>query len=563
MKLIWHVVKKDLRRARWLLPAWLAVIGLQVALGAWARTGSDWFFQVRDGVRVVNGILIWLQLLTVMFFAAEIVQEDSLVEPNAHWLVLPLSGRRLLAAKLAGLAIIVWLLPLVLLWPWWLSNHWGTRDLALGTLILIGLHTLIALPALMVASLTDSWTRFLTWMAIFTLAVVVAGMSLAAFYEAIPFEVRPPETLPLSRAAVGIAIIVGLGGIVLANQYLTRRRRGSLAVVGVAALAAMLALAVWPSDFMAAALAAVTPALPPSRPLRLDFSLSGGTKPPTGKGTFLQPVGLDVAGSIGGLEPGEAIYGQLLNYEWKWGNAIERRSAPKQGVLVAFFSGRPETNVPGPARSPDLFPRRDTLYSLGMPPVPSYVVSRLLREPAEFRATAEMAVIHPEILAEVAPRAGVRFGRGAERYAIVAVMPAETDLNLVMVHTLPISDTIDLQRFPFVSYRSFVFFNRSDREIIKTLGRTSTIGKTSNDDFGSFAGVQVTRITYRAYSPKEYFPDRPRNERYGPVDPLWFNDVALIWTENRAVARFETEIVEPHFVTREETPARTPSGRKN
>lgn len=557
MKLLWHIVKKDLRHLRWLLTGWVAVIGLQVLLGFWMRTGAD--PGTNEGVDTLNRVLLFLQFFIAIFLTSELVQEDSLVEPTAHWLTLPISGGRLLAAKLAGLVGIVWVLPAVLFWPWWLSNRWVPSDLAIGTLVVVVVHALITLPALLVATMTNNWSRFVTWMIVFALAVLVGGISLTVQQELvfIPFEARP-TTLFVSRAIAGIVTIAVLAAVVAANQYLTRSRSRSIAAIGIASFAVALILNCWPTDFVARAAAALTPKLPPPTTLALHLdSLSGSALPPSTSNPR-PTLGLNAIGTISGLAPEDYVSGRVLRAEWRWSKGAYL--TPRQ-MNLSFFNSERELNpdfVPG--RSMDLFPRRDQLRSLGLPSVPPYLARRLLAEPSQFKARLEMTVVHREILAEVPPRAGISFGQDSEWNRIISAdrSPDNGYLFLALARTQPLWGDLNLNSLPFYRSRALVFFNRSEREVVQTLGRTGPDGMVRTIRFASIGGVLLARTIYRVRTPREYFRDKPVGQRNGPIDPHWLDEISVVWTQARGVASFETEISEPHFVVRSEVPSRYP-----
>ena len=556
MKLLWHIVKKDLRHLRWLLAGWVAVIGLQVLLGVWMRTGADSW--AREDVDTLNSGLLFLQAFIAIFLTAELVQEDSLVEPTAHWLTLAISGRQLLAAKFAGLVLIVWVLPAVILWPWWLSNHWEPSDLAIGTLVVIVVHAMITLPALLVATMTNNWSRFVTWMIVFALALFVGWMSLAAQYESTPIEIRPPATLSVSRALAGIATIAVMAVAVAANQYLTRSRSRSIAAIALASFAVALILNCWPTDFAAGVVEGLQPKLPPPTTLALHLdSLSGSTLPPSTSNP--RPIlGLNTVGTISGLAPEDYVSGRILRAEWRWRKGSYL--TPRQMNFGFFNSGRGLYPDLVPGRSMDLFPRRDQLRSLGLFSVPPYLASRLLAEPSQFKARLEMTVIHREVLAEVPPQAGISFGRDSEWNRIISADRSSDNgyLFLALVRTQPLWGDLNLHNLPFSRSRALVFFNRLDREVMQMLGQTGPDSPVRTIRFNPIGGVFLAQTIYRVRPPREYVRDKPIGQRNGPIDPHWLDEISVIWTQDRGVASFETEIAEPHFVVHFEVPSRYP-----
>jgi hypothetical protein len=268
-----------------------------------------------------------------------------------------------------------------------------------------------------------------------------------------------------------------------------------------------------------------------------------------------------VDGTVEGLAPGDSVVGLLRNVSWKWPNSgIWKSEIPAFSFssTIPSFVNRPGN---GDAGRQELFPRQENIYSLGLPSVPAYVVRRLLGEPTEFRARAEMAVIHREVLAETAPKIGNRFGQGAERFTIVSLARSRDSGSLVMVRTRPLLRRRDLYRFPAAIFGEMLFsklVTRADGQI-----RATTYGNPRETQVGPFAGVFVARIAYGISSPREYFPDRPKGQQAVVIDPSWWDGFTVIWTQRRPIARLETELVEPHFVTRVETPSRYPELRNS
>jgi hypothetical protein len=497
----------------------------------------------------------------------EIVQEDVLVDPKAHWLTLPISGAQLLTAKLLGVVFLVWLLPVAVLWPWWLVHHWGMNELLLGTAVLATVHALITLPAVLIAALTDSWTRFVTWAFVFVVALV-AGMSLIIVrYESIPLEIRQPETAPWSQMVTGISLLIAVIVVVVLNQYLTRHRTRSLFAVGVGGLIAVLAATFWRVDFILPVANSLGQGSFPEAHLELNRGrVSGGVDQS-------EHLGLDVEGTFN-VARGDRVYGRLLNFGWQWPNGGAWSRSPDSFSGQQFFASGAALN--SEPNNHELFPPRDAIYSFGVRPVPAYVSRKLLAEPAEFRAKLELAVIHPEVLAEVAPLPGSRFGRGSERFRIVSLehrrgldkrmsligSEGPTELaSLVMIETLslPRSYLEEVRRFPAVTSEAFIFSNLVSQG--ETRSRTNRSGNLSSRQLGPFAGVLVSRYDGVIGPPRGYFPDRPLAERSPVLEPRWIDGLTLYWTQSRPIARMEMEIVEPHFVTREERPSQSPAAR--
>jgi hypothetical protein len=133
--------------------------------------------------------------------------------------------------------------------------------------------------------------------------------------------------------------------------------------------------------------------------------------------------------------------------------------------------------------------------------------------------------------------------------------------SLVMIETLslPRSYLEEVRRFPAVTSEAFIFSNIVSQG--ETRSRTNRSGNLSSRQLGPFAGVLVSRYDGVIGPPRGYFPDRPLAERSPVLEPRWIDGLTLYWTQSRPIARMEMEIVEPHFVTREERPSQSPAAR--
>jgi hypothetical protein len=100
MKLLWHIAWKDFRRLRWLIGLFAAVIAVKLGLGAgllWANDDAWFRFLVECGNWVIG-----LEVLLGYALVAALIHEDRTIGASAFWMTRPISGGRLLAAKLLG-----------------------------------------------------------------------------------------------------------------------------------------------------------------------------------------------------------------------------------------------------------------------------------------------------------------------------------------------------------------------------------------------------------------------------------------------------------------------------
>src|SRR5439155_25164007 len=100
MSHVLHVFKKDVRRLRWVIIAWIAVF---VARLIFKTAGAELSF---DAMRLqfvvgnVSELLLFSEILLLALIVSGLVHDEPLVGADAFWLTRPIGARTLLAAKL-------------------------------------------------------------------------------------------------------------------------------------------------------------------------------------------------------------------------------------------------------------------------------------------------------------------------------------------------------------------------------------------------------------------------------------------------------------------------------
>lgn len=248
MKLTWHIVWKDLRRHRWALGVLVLfhvgmIYGAERAFGSELRgTGSGFgaLWEVRASTQ--TGLLIAAAFMLSYVLVAAFVHADPAVGVTAEWVTRPISGARLLGAKLLGLALGLVILPLAVLLPWWLACGFGPAEIGQAARSVASLQGLIVIAALPWAVLTDRYGRFLFW--------TLVGLTGLAALAVITVPVRnnvPGARSGEARAAFWIAVTLATAVAVTVHQFLTRRRARSVAILIGGVLAGWLAALFWPA----------------------------------------------------------------------------------------------------------------------------------------------------------------------------------------------------------------------------------------------------------------------------------------------------------------------------
>ncbi len=244
MNLTWHIVKKDLRALQWPLLLWIGLIiaklGVGVALlNAEGTEGMDWFNRM-DGV---SKVLAGLEFISFVLTAA-IIQQDLLVGTTAFWMTRPISGARLLRAKLTGIALVFILAPVLVTLPWWLGCGYGGRELAWAVMETVALHAIAVLLGLLWSVVTDGFGRFLMW----TLVTLFATPMLTAIIAYYAGRGQSSVLSELVATRFLLVLLLAIGGIlvVVVHQFLTRNIGRSIAIIAGTVGLIVLTGAFWP-----------------------------------------------------------------------------------------------------------------------------------------------------------------------------------------------------------------------------------------------------------------------------------------------------------------------------
>jgi len=161
MKLILHIVKKDMLRLRLPLFLWLALVVSQVVVEHLLLAGfriGQWDNNTMQSVK------LWLSVMVILvgfLIVAAAVLDDSTVETDAFWMTRPISSYRLFSAKLVFVALFFVLLPVLIWIPWWLHCGYGARAVLHEVASLAATNTIVWMESVVLAVLTGQSSRFL------------------------------------------------------------------------------------------------------------------------------------------------------------------------------------------------------------------------------------------------------------------------------------------------------------------------------------------------------------------------------------------------------------------
>lgn len=223
MRLIGHIIAKDVRRVAWVWLAWLALVA----------AGVSW---VHGRGTVGNAVLwlagTWLVIATGFAIAGILMLGDAIEDSRAAWRTRPVGRVRLLAAKLSGGVLILGVAPwLVTLPARWGKGVWfGSFDEALLLPLVV--------PALAIGALARDMGHFVLCSAF--LAVLHASVkTLAAVGPMLPAHLRVEREIWLQ------APVWPLMAVVLIVHVLTGRTRLGWSLVA-AWIVVIIARGIWP-----------------------------------------------------------------------------------------------------------------------------------------------------------------------------------------------------------------------------------------------------------------------------------------------------------------------------
>ena len=585
MKLIWHIVWKDARRLRWALAGWAGLIVAQLLIGAamivaWRNVDSDPTLALVWQLSRTATILQWLQFISVYLMVAALVHNDPLVGTRARWMTLPISGRRLLAAKLATIALFLWLLPCVLTLPWWLANGFGGREIAAAAAQIVLQHAAVTLAALPVAMLTDNWTRFLTWTLVQMGAVGCCAITFGAMVQPDSAGVLQQEAKKLAGSRALLAAVVWLVAIavMIVHQFLTRRTARTVSFAAISAGGALAIMIAWPIDLTPAIRAIAGQTTKEHGPLpryTAELTLSAPMDAPF--------VSLLPKGSTGdawlwfGLEAraDDLNARERLSYvdveaEWRWpdGTSLQRRFW--FDASLSLYSGASAVVLADPLDAS----RRAVPVQLRLSRqvfIPASFAARMLAQPPTFRATVRAMVYRGEVTDEIPISRGTRFGRDPRRLTILDWKRdgVGTAFSMTVLETEPAS----LGFFSSASGGGWLASGYWGQYGVATVNRSTGAQavRSASGHGWPLAFAQVGGVAIRWWK-VALFPPRIRNPEWKgsssqelwarfdrnlmnkmflPADPHWFDEAKLVNVAFTPVGRLETTFTIERFEVKE------------
>lgn len=550
MNLTWHIVRNDLRRLRLPLALWTVLLVAKLGLGAvlmWSGAGAGaWFDRVGGTVYLLGAIEVLLGYVLV----AWLIHGDMPTGTTAFWMTRPLSGLRLLAAKLAGLGLIFGVVPLIVTLPWWLACDYGPRELALAAGETLALHGIVVAFALPLAALTDEFGRYLMWTLVLVAAYIGISLTMVIVPGLGPFG-SANAGLIATRGWLALALFLICGGVAAVLQFCARRLLFSFATVGAGVVVALVTLTYWPRDLSRKT---STPDRPGSHAADISFALQsvGTTKPRQGEDAELY-----ISLKLQGAPPGLLLAGGDSEQQWRWagGPAIDRggwipgvwgkelalRSlgiAPEKPNLEykAYLAERRLRN--GLPAMPESRFNDPTVRTVRVK-VPQSIAARMRQEPPFYRLRAQLSLHRPEVVAEQPPRVGDRLARDSDHARLAQVERRGGGLVVATIEHRPLLlwDGLDQLEPMGAFYRRG--WQMGPHYFLVNRGRGNATESYGGQGWRA-ARVGTVGILWRPMSfnsPRDYLGDGKWVEQ-----PGWLDGATLAKVVFREEERFTTEL---------------------
>jgi hypothetical protein len=254
MNQVRHIFSKDLRRLRWSVIGWSALVAARTLVNTAGADIALGGFGPQLGIGELSALLSLIYVLLLALLVSRLVHDEPLVGRDAFWITRPIAPGALMTAKLAFAALFFLVVPLAGGVVVAAAFGTGEGDIA-RTIPVFALNQLILVTLLMaLAAVTPSLTRYVLAIvgviAAFVTLIASTTLVLLVVTEEIGegSDIGLPDPTP---AVVGGALIVLTALAVIICQYRTRRLGRALTVAGIGVVLLSLVPGRWPWSFAA------------------------------------------------------------------------------------------------------------------------------------------------------------------------------------------------------------------------------------------------------------------------------------------------------------------------
>jgi hypothetical protein len=250
MKTIIQIIKKDLRLHGLLLCLWIiawagSLVLPLLVLSSGDESYEDWGRSVVYG----GGMLLMLQeLLIAAFLCVRVVQEDPLTSSTSLWRTLPISGWRLLSAKLLLLWTLLAVVPVLANVCMALVYGAGAGQTALSSVQLLALRTVCILFAGAIGASTRGMRGIIAICLIVLLGIPLLCEVCERLFVQATLTASAGQMASINVAFLACSLL--LASSILLGQYLRPARRHTAQLLFAGTLVIVSLPAWWRWDFV-------------------------------------------------------------------------------------------------------------------------------------------------------------------------------------------------------------------------------------------------------------------------------------------------------------------------
>ena len=541
--MIFHLLKKDLRRSRVLLAMWFLLIIAQFALIGSGVNPSDRVMQV--AFQMISVLVPLFQGLLVLVIIPHVIHDEPLVGTTAFWFTRPISPALLLKGKALFALLILLLVPLLTEVIVLAANGVTAHDVALAVpeIVLSRLTFIIALALL--AVVTPNFGRFAVSGAgcVIAFILVAMGVQWAKLFlhpESMMGGGADAVSLMKSRGVASSLLTILGGGAIVAHQYLTRRTARTIvaAVIGVAAVLAVQSY--WPIDFL--------------KPTPVDNAKAGFDVAAVKVGFDSAPVVSD-AMSLRGKEVPEkrvqALFGTSgiprgLIAKVKRVNA-ELRQPNGQAVPLKQMEGGDgndyeieslETALGGiPVVNAD---RRYFSHEAQLFLMDAAIYNANAKQPLVLKADIDLLISKHVVSGELPLKKGARYDHGSEHVVVTDVLrqPDGVDIILQQRKVNLLFNRTDAAESPYQFQKKVVYLlvNKKRREAVQQ----KQGGVVNLNITGSRLNNEPLRLAFGS--------SQNRSALLPELNEQWLADAVLVRLERVPVAEVTRPLMDENFI---------------
>lgn len=545
MRLVWHMVRTDVRRMWLPLMFWVFLLAAKNELGAFMSAGAGvdavqfealgfWVYALAGFGALVNFVLVAL-----------LVQDDALVGTRMFWATRPIAGGRLLAAKLIGAALMFGVLPVVVSLRWWIVCGYDAKEIARAVVAMLDCQIVVVLPALVLAAITENVNRFLAGALAIAVGIEAWTSVIIPWWEMAGGR-RAQAMTGVITTQIGLVFLIGGAAtiFVIAQQFLRRRLDRSSMALALATISIGAVMYFWSWDWsrMWSPMKSISP-----QAAAITVAVTGAE------------IGEQVAVNyhFGGL-PENSVLAARADHVWKFPNGGEVvgrsgwSSTAWPGVAEWRALDLPHANENAMRDYVNAHPRRSSSAGDGLQLrtwLNSEDLTRLSAVPGDYTAELAIQLTQPARWLELPLRAGEHRQREGFSVRIVEVERRGDEVSLTFTDSRPMLKTYGTT---WPSLTSIFVLSQFAQEM--DLVRYALVNRERGDAIKLWPQSQRTMVGTQLVQRLTFIYHAPEDRT--AMLATWLEGATLAVIRYNEIAAFEREMKVAQLVMKKEEHAR-------